>query len=133
MMTIRKMVMAQMASGATLMHGEFTPTEDIASYSINPGKEVSFIYVQCTSGVLISGVRNTAYLGAIVHNGELVNFGITSNAAGTNWTGGMFWSKSTSQSNNPITKSGTTFTFSPNAFASGSKFYASRTYEWYAV
>ena len=123
--------MMGMAQGATLMHGEFTPTEDVSSYTIDPGKNVNFILVQCKSAELISGVRNFAYFIAFVDNGQVQGYSVCSNATGSTWGGGTYWSRSSSAT--PIVKNGTSFTFTPSVYASGAKFYASRSYEWYAI
>lgn len=124
--------MAQMAKGVELLHGEFTPSDDVSSYTIDPGRDVSFILVQCKSAVIISGVRNTAYIIAFVDNGQIQGYGSCSNAVGSSWGGSSYWS-STNASNTPIVKNGTSYTFTPSTFASGAKFYASRSYEWYAM
>lgn len=122
-----------MANGATILHGEFTPESDVASYTIDPGREVSMIFVQCKSGELISGVRNTAYIGCTIFNGQLYGYGLTSNLTGTNWGGNPYWSKISGTTSGIIDKNGTAFTFKPQIFSSSAKFYSSRTYEWFAI
>lgn len=123
--------MAQMAKGVELLHGEFTPSEDVSSYTIDPGRDVNFILVQCKSAELISGVRNLAYIIAFIDNGQMQGYSTCSNATGSAWGGGTYWSRSSAAT--PIVKNGTSFTFTPGVYANGAKFYASRSYEWYAI
>lgn len=123
----------RMAQGATMLYGEFTPSENLSEYTIDPGRDVNFIYIQCKSGELISGVRNIAYIGAVLHDGVINAIGMASNATGNSWGNSVYWTKSSTGQVSPITKDGTSFIFKPATFANDAKFYASRTYEWFAM
>lgn len=125
--------MMQMAQGATLLHGEFTPTEDLSSYSINVGKTVDFIVVQLKEAVLQSGKRNVVIIGALFHDGGKDVFAVAGNATGTQYGTNSIWNKFNSGVSTAVTENNGIYTFDAGVIVSSGMFYANVTYEWYAI
>lgn len=123
--------MAQMASGLSVLHGEFTPSEDVQTYTIDPGRNVTCFIVQVKSTELISGVRNFQNLVYFDYEGTPIYYATASNSAGSTWGSTNLWYLSNTGVT-PISKSGTTFVIDATKVANGAKFYSSRTYEWFA-
>ena len=119
------------AAKSKIVHGEFTPTEDLTEYTISPGYEINFLIVQKTTAERINNVRNFAYAIMFNNNNITIEYGLASNSTGTSWAS-PFWSSSHNTSL-PIEKNGINYIVYPARVAGGAKFYAGETYEWYAI
>lgn len=125
--------MMGMAHGATLMHGEFTPTEDTNTYAIPIGKSVTFIVVQLKQAELQTGKRNVAIIGALFHDGGKDVYSIAGNATGTTYGSNSTWNKFGANIDNAVTGNNGIYTIDASVVVSAGKFFADVTYEWFAI
>ncbi len=123
----------EMAQGATLMHGEFTPTADTTTYVISVGKSVTFIVVQLKQAELQEGKRNIAMIGALFHDGGKDVFALAGNATGTQYASNSTWNKFNPTINSAVTENNGVYTFDASVVANSGKFYSNVTYEWFAI
>lgn len=123
-----------LAIKSNIKYDEFTPQEDLIEYTIDAGQNISLLVIELKTATLISGKRNMAFIMARIENGEIVEiYGSSSNATGTSWGSVGLWSKSNSTILNAITKSGNSYTITPERAFNGAKFWADTTYQWYAI